>query len=162
MEFSEKDLEEIIFNADKEELAERGLYLQGGKLFRQKRIGNYGIADLIHCKFDHEGPWGGYLSISIIELKKDKIGISAFLQALGYAKGIQNWMVKYRPNIKHRLSIDLVGKELDLSGNFCYLTDLFNFELTEYCSINFFTYSYELDGLYFNQEYDFKLNNEGF
>ena len=71
-------------------------------------------------------------------------------------------MVKYRPNIKHRLSIDLVGKELDLSGNFCYLTDLFNFELTEYCSINFFTYSYELDGVRFKYHSGYKLIDEGF
>jgi hypothetical protein len=49
MKFLEKDLEQIIWDADKEILSERGLNLDG-KLKRQLKIGNYGIADLIHFK----------------------------------------------------------------------------------------------------------------
>ena len=46
MKFLEKDLEDIIFEAPREELAKRGLHIEG-KMYRQLRIGNYGIADLV-------------------------------------------------------------------------------------------------------------------
>ncbi len=40
MKFLEKDLEQIIYSADKELLAQRGLEING-TLIRQLRIGNY-------------------------------------------------------------------------------------------------------------------------
>ena len=45
MTFLEKDLEQIIFETPKEKLQEKGLVIKG-KLLRQIKIGNYGIADL--------------------------------------------------------------------------------------------------------------------
>lgn len=162
MEFFEKDLEEIIFTADKEELLERGLDLTGGKLFRQFKIGNYGIADLVYCTFQHDNPYRGYLNIQIIELKKGKIGISAFLQAVGYAKGIQRWFSINKPNIDYKISICLIGENVDLSGNFCYLPDLFDNEHGGFCSVIFKEYEYSLNGLTFIDMYGHKLTNECF
>ena len=46
MRFLEKDLEQIIHESGMDQLNERGLPIDG-KMFRQMRIGNYGIADLI-------------------------------------------------------------------------------------------------------------------
>ena len=46
MKFLEKDLEQIIFESGRDSLRERGLSISG-KLLRQLRIGNYGIADLV-------------------------------------------------------------------------------------------------------------------
>ena len=46
MKFLEKDLEEIIFETSNKELNERGLFVYGKK-YRQLRIGNYGVADLV-------------------------------------------------------------------------------------------------------------------
>jgi len=46
MKFLEKDLEEIIFNADMKDLPEKGLHFTG-VIKRQLRIGNYGVADLV-------------------------------------------------------------------------------------------------------------------
>ena len=51
MNFLEKDLEEIIYNTDKEMLTERGLPYHPFETFkRQLKIGNYGIADLVSFK----------------------------------------------------------------------------------------------------------------
>lgn len=97
MNFLENDLEEIIYKANKDFLADRGLYLKRGKLFRQLRIGNYGILDLL--EFDRPR-YSKQMKMVIpgvchvLELKKDKIGMSAFLQAVGYARGIQRYLYK--------------------------------------------------------------------
>ena len=117
MEFLEKDLEEIIFEADRNDLIERGLNIRG-KLFRQLKIGNYGIADLVEVsRFRKDGWHEGSqieprLFITVYELKKDKIGISAFLQALGYLKGIRQYLRVRKPNIEFILHIVLIGREM--------------------------------------------------
>ena len=51
MDFLEKDLEDIIWNAQstregREKLKSRGLNIQG-KVFRQPNLGEYGIPDLV-------------------------------------------------------------------------------------------------------------------
>ena len=86
MKFLEKELEQIIWESDKAQLENRGLSLYG-TLYRQKPIGNYGIADIIQVEkaYSKNKP---YLIIDVLELKQEKIGISAFLQAVRYAKGI--------------------------------------------------------------------------
>lgn len=165
MEFFEKDLEQIIFDADKSELASRGLYLLGGRLFRQLKIGNYGIADLVHVEFEYESicendEKGGYrktkLVIDVIELKKEKIGISAFLQAVGNVRGIQRWMEENKHTIDVEYQITLIGKEVDTSGNFCYLSTL------DWLNVRLFTYKYDFNGIKFKSEYGYKLVDEGF
>ena len=160
MEFFEKDLEEIIFTADKNKLANRGLDLTEGKLFRQKRIGKYGVADLIHAYFDYEEINDNFyvksvLHINVIELKKDKIGISAFLQALGYLKGIQRYFEEKKVDYMVEYNITLIGKSIDTSGSFPYLTDIFD-------SVSFYVYKYNFDGIYFYRESEWKLIDEGF
>lgn len=164
MKFLEKDLEQIIWEADKEQLEERGLYLPG-KLLRQFKIGNYGIADLINVGKQYNGPNNPYLQIQIIELKQDKLGVSAFLQAIRYARGVQRYLEK-RNFTNYRLSIILIGSDIDKAGSLCFLPDLIGCDTeceTNYItSLTYYTYEYKFDGMYFNEESGYKLTDEGF
>lgn len=170
MNFLEKDLEEIIFTASKEELEKRGLYV-GGKFLRQKRIGNYGIADLIEIREPYYHPFIKNIckgEISIYELKQDKIGISAFLQALRYLKGVKRFLTKRNKDHLFNYNIVLIGKSIDLNSSFCYLSDFTEsqFELTQFDSPSFvlrnYLYEYKIDGIYFNEVPIYNLINEGF
>lgn len=169
MDFFEKDLEEIIFNADKEKLSEKGLWVHG-KLYRQFKIGNYGIADLIEVYKSHDEGHNviynevrPFLIIKIYELKKETIGISSFLQSIRYLKGIMQYMNTYYPNIDVRYYIKLIGKNIDTSGSFVYLTDvLYNNTFNSLNTIDFYTYKYDEDGIQFIQHNDYHIKNEGF
>lgn len=163
--FYEKDLEEIIFNASEEKLEEKGLCGFNGKKFRQLRIGNYGRLDLMTVSRITD-PYISYLDITIYELKEDKIGISAFFQAISYARGIQRYLTK-RGFSNYRIKIRLIGSEIDKSGSFCYLPDLFcncnsNEDFETVYSIEYFVYKYDLDGILFTEESGFKLEKEDF
>ena len=164
MKFLEKDLEQIIWEADKWQLEERGLYLHG-KLFRQFKIGNYGIADLINVEKQYDGPSNPYLKIQIIELKQDKVGVSAFLQAIRYARGVQRYLEK-RNFTNYKLSIILIGNDIDTGGAICFLPDLIGchteYETSYITSLKYYTYEYKFDGVYFNEASGYKLNDEGF
>lgn len=180
MDFLEKDLENIIWESSNEQLSERGLDISG-KRFRQLRIGNYGVADLVTLERLYDVDYinqrttndGKRLLITVYELKKDKIGISAFLQAVGYLKGISRYINKRKifkhSNIEYR--IILIGKSVDDTGNFIYLPDLFQSDIDDdinFChyqrptSVNFITYSYRIDGIIFSDISDYSLINEGF
>ena len=169
MEFLEKDLENIIWESDNEKLLDRGLCcVYGCKLYRQLKIGNYGVADLISVGrsniYEHEEP---HLIITVFELKKDKVGISAFLQAIRYCKGIKQYLEK-RKFYNFKLNISLIGKDIDMSGDFIYITDLIKNTCSNIESfgvideIDFYIYKYELDGLYFDRKYEYSLIDEGF
>lgn len=167
MEFLEKDLETIIWESDKIKLSERGLSLNG-KIKRQLKIGNYGILDLLTIEKKYEDEYNNpYLSFTIYELKKDKIGISAFLQALNYCKGIKTYMEEKRSEICFELNIVLIGREIDTSGSFIFIEDLFSkthFKC-KHNSINyikFYTYKYGIDGLVFKRESNYNLTSYGF
>jgi len=179
MEFLEKDLETIIWEASDEQLEKTGLYFSGRR-FRQLKIGNYGIADLITAektpivdydrKTKKETFMGSYLNITIYELKKDKIGVSAFLQAISYAKGIKDYLEKREFN-NFIFNIVLVGKSVDLSGSVCFLEDLIGFTIFDDSisdnfgkieSLSFYTYSVNIDGLRFENKSGYGLINKGF
>lgn len=160
----EKELEQIIWESDKTQLENRGLSLYG-TLYRQKPIGNYGIADIIQVEkaYSKNKP---YLIIDVLELKQEKIGISAFLQAVRYAKGIQSYL-EGRKVKNYILNIKLIGKELDMSGSICFLPDLIDvnkkiLNFGKLNSVKFITYEYSLNGLMFKEEKGYKLIKEGF
>lgn len=176
MNFLEKDLEEIIYKADKAELSERGLNIKG-KLFRQLRIGDYGIADLvsfermpavvaIHSedyaqwkKGDRDMVREGRLIVTIYELKKDKIGVSAFLQAIGYLKGLDRYLSSR--DIQITPKIVLIGKSLDTSSTFSYLTDyVYNVDCESF--VESITYDYGMNGVSFNSHGGYHQVKEGF
>ena len=154
MKFLEKDLEQIIFESGMDSLNERGLYIRGKRL-RQVRIGNYGIADLITFQRPfYDGPEHEFWNpgrITIYELKKEHIGISAFLQAVAYARGINRYLQKRDKNDKYIIDIKLIGRDIDKNGAFCYIPQILNVHnqyydlssnMTEPGVIEFITYEY--------------------
>ena len=173
MNFLEKDLEEIIFKANRERMFERGLSIDG-KLMRQVRIGNYGIADLIsykkpqyHTYFRHHEKG----RITIYELKKGGISVSAFFQAVRYAKGIARWIdnnTKF-DSAMFDFEIVLIGT-YDGKSDIVYLADLFRESESETlierdtsrCSVSLYSYKFELEGIFFERLEDYKLTQEGF
>jgi len=171
MEFLEKGFEQIIFETNDTTLHERGLWLRG-KRFRQLKIGNYGIADIVtinrpfRIDKDHSHIKG---LIQVVELKKDKIGVSAFMQALGYAKGISSYLKKRGLLDLFTIEIVLVGKYIDKDSSFIYLADLMQQGEEQYVDdgnnnicISCYTYDMNIDGLTFKSHSGYELNNEGF
>lgn len=165
MTFFEKDLEQIIWESDNELLQEKGLPVDGRKI-KQLKIGNYGVADLVTFDRQYKEDLNiqPYLNITIYELKKEKIGISAFLQSIRYAKGIQTYFEEKRPNTIFTLEIVLCAKNIDLSGEFIYITDLINsFENFSYINcISFYTFDYFIDGIRFKKHNNYNLIHKGF
>ena len=161
MVFLEKDLEDIIYEADQDSLLDRGLYVCRNK-YRQLRIGNYGIADMVTFRK------GAYIGngmrepseITVYELKKDKIGLSTVMQAIKYVKGISRYLEYRSSDLEYYFSIVLIGKSIE-NSNMLYLTDyLENYQHERFLS--YYTYNYELDGIRFHQKCNYKLTNEGF
>lgn len=160
MNFLESDLEQIIFSSSREELSKRGLTLRG-TLKRQVKIGNYGRADLVCFNRRLESSWDFKPEFTIIELKKEKISVSSFLQAVNYLKGVSHYISTKYPKIHLQASykIVLIGKDVDCFSSFIYLpqilcSDLFTLEL--------YTYSVDLDGLKFKSHNYYQLSNPGF
>ncbi len=171
MNFLEKDLEEIIYTASKELLAQRGLFIKG-KLLRQLRIGNYGVADLVEFKrpyFDLDCNHCFKGEITVYELKKERISISTFLQAVNYVQGLRRYLTTKNVIDKYNFKIILIGKEIDLFSSFVYLPDLFcqdssmvSFQKESVFNLELFTYNYDVDGISFNERKGVCLKNEGF
>lgn len=167
MEFLEKDLEEIIFKSKREKIVNAGLrcLTDKGKMYRQLRIGNYGVADLVtvrrYCK-DMLDPWEvpeyiDKLVITVYELKKDAISISAFLQAVRYAKGIKSYIKDFRhKDIDVCIEIVLVGRKSKTNGDVLYLNDVLGYK------VRLYDYTYEVDGIKFRELNNYSLINEGF
>lgn len=153
--FLEKDLEDYIFSFSDKQLFEKGLMFNG-KLKRQFKIPNYGIADLIAFeknyddRFDRVKP---YYTITVIELKKDVIGISAYLQAIKYCNGIKEFLWN-RNFYMFDFEIILVGSKLDRSGSFKYISSLsgpwMSFGFGAVKNVAFYEYEFSKDGIIFN------------
>ena len=172
MEFLEKDLEDIIFHATHEQLRNRNLYIRGKK-YRQLKIGNYGIADLVFIQRPFFHPYEKHLTkgvITIFELKKDKIGLHTFDQLIRYANGVKFYLQKRGLIGHYDISLIAIGKTVDLSSSFCYLPNLLNQDISEnkigytepIIKFEAFTYLYDFDGIKFNEIYDYQLKNNGF
>jgi hypothetical protein len=172
MKFLEKDLEQIIYETEPLELCKRGIYFLDGKALRQLRIGNYGVADLVYFNRElttMDNKFEPFLNINIVELKKDKIGISALLQSVNYLKGIKSYIEQRKPKLHVSYNITLIGKTIDTSGSFIYLTDIINagdcFGFNEFNSLSklsYYTYDYNIDGLKFKSHCNYTLKDEGF
>ena len=74
-------------------------------------------------------------------------------------------MQQRKPKMLFVINIYLIGNEIDLSGNFCFLTDLVGGDLYNYGgidSVNLYTYNYEIDGLKFKKHNEYYNVNERF
>jgi hypothetical protein len=148
MDFLEKNLEDIIFEADNEKLKERGLFIPGKKK-RQVRIGNYGIADIVSWTSTPNR-----LEITVFELKQKTIDATALMQAFRYKVGIERYISSRKPKLWFEVNIVLIGKEIG-KGDFCYM-------LSEYSNFYTYTYSYGIDGIKFESQSGYYLRQEGF
>lgn len=170
MKFLEKDLEEIIFESNREKLADKGLYISG-KLLRQLRIGNYGVADLVSFQrpFYHTG-FNNIVkgTITVYELKQDSISVSAFFQAVRYLRGIQRWMHQHSAISDYfDYQIVLIGKTH--APDVVYMPDLFDACIGENellsdlkTKVKLYSYHYDIDGIAFTDLYGYRLTDESF
>lgn len=163
MKFLEKDLEDIIWKSSNEKLEEKGLSVLGVKK-RQLRIGNYGIADIVTFeRISGDGYERPYLDITVYELKKEKAGISAFLQAARYCKGISSYLEIHKPKMFFRLNIVLCAKEIDTSSDYIFLTDLIMSDFFGHINlVSNYSFEYGIDGIIFKQEKNYNLTAKGF
>lgn len=165
MNFLEKDLEQIIWETDGKVLADRGLFNIPRNRKRQLRVGNYGILDMLSVERCTDPHGEKYLEITVYEFKKETIDTNTFLQAIRYCKGIQNYLNK-RGFVNFNLNIVLVGKRININNDLIYITDLIG--ASDFCNngflngINFYTYDYRFDGIWFTDHYRYALTNEGF
>ena len=165
MRFLEKDLEEIIFTSERWLLKEKGLYVSG-KMYRQLRIGSYGVADLVTVdRVNFEGNYSNIrdiFDITVYELKKENIGISAFLQAIQYVKGIDRYLSKREFSHQIRFRIVLIGESLSSSSSFIYMADYLDGDVFGLIKLSNYTYSINIDGIEFKEHFGYKLTDEGF
>lgn len=169
MTFLEKDLENIIWETDNMKLRSKNFKIYGKK-FRQLKIGNYGILDLMTVEkrynfcYDTETE-RPYLDITIYELKKEKVGISAFLQALRYVKGVKTYITERTTNIDMKFHIILCAKEVDLNSSFIYLTDFIEESENPNDMLNsllVYSFEYTVDGIWFKNHKGYNLVDKGF
>lgn len=156
--FLEKNLETIIFETPNDRLTDRGLEIDGYKK-QQVRIGGYGIADIICLSRDtdvHVDRVYQVVNIHIYELKKDKIDANTMMQAYRYLKGIKRYFEKRKvfKGVIVNYIIHLIGKEICM-GDFAYLLGVIP-------NMNAYTYSYDFDGITFNNEHSYYLREENF
>jgi hypothetical protein len=152
MHFLEKDLETIIFE-NYEACFNRGLqitdigagdYLNQLK-FRQLQLGPYGIADLVNVRYDARG---FECTIQVIECKRNEINTATYGQAKRYFAAIKNVLKHFLPESHAETEwieeLVLIGRTFDHSNDFAYIYNADN-------ACQAFTYSYEVDGIWFKQ-----------
>lgn len=168
MNFLEKDLETIIWESDNIKLQQRNFPVFGKK-YRQLKIGNYGILDLLTVEKKYYPDFGEcaykpYLNITVYELKKEKVGVSTFLQALRYLKGIKTYLEsKYDFEVKYH--IVLCAKEVDIHSSFIFLTDFIekrDIPNNLLNSISTYSFDYGIDGINFKEHCGYNLSVTGF
>lgn len=161
MKFLEKDLEDLIFSTDNEILDERGLNIEGLKI-RQVNLGSYGIADLITVnKFTDVTDSGVYhfFIITVFELKKSNIDLNAYSQLVRYMKGVDHYLNDRRDFLGNHDDYNFTIKGVligsNVSEDVIYLPD-FNSKIKNY------TYTYNFNGLFFKEEYNYRLTKPNF
>jgi len=169
--FLEKDLEDIIFESDRNELIKRGLFING-KIFRQFNLGNYGIADLVTYEdADYEdrnkdSPYEVDYIVTVFELKRGLIDFSTLAQAIRYVTGLIFYNKIHYKNNTFQYKIALIGSKIEEKPEFLYfpeliLSDYANpvIEIDKIVGIEFIEYSYDLDGINFDYTFS-SLYNE--
>jgi hypothetical protein len=156
MDFLERDLEDIVFNAMQspegiDHLQERGLdFCHSEDTFlakRQLKIGNYGVCDIITMsKFDTRiddalGFMQSLVFIQVCELKRGQIDVKTLIQVKRYIAGVKQYMGMYHPKLKIHVSGLLIGRSL-CTDEWVYLIDGIDDVIMQ-------TYSYGIDGIEF-------------
>ena len=144
----ENAMSELIYKADKELLAEKGLefpYL----MLKNVNLGKYGKCDLIHFrKPNHKLE----LEIDLISCNRDKISMSSFMDLVTCAKGVHMY-VSENHDIYFKINLHIISKEIDVKSNICFLPDVTD-------NVFFYQYRANINGIFFNQITDCYLPNE--
>ena len=150
--FFDKSIKGLIQETETDVLNNKGLGIPLGKRFLDLRIGNYGIADMIVATRIQGG-----LGIVILLFKDYEIGIKDFINALEIRRGIERFYQKRgcKLNYTIKIKIKLVGGDLEKSGGFRYLPNLFP-------GIENIVYSLGVEGLSFKSLENCILTDEGF
>ena len=154
MNILEKEIEDVVFQCSNEVLRSRGLLIYGNKI-RQLNLGSYGIADLVTIRFNKK--YNTCISIQVIELKKDTIDVNSLMQCARYAIGIKRYLTTVKKINDYKISFEcmLIGKQIQLNGDFVFLSDLFKVKCYEY-RIDI------VDGIKFVRQHGFHVSNEYF
>ncbi len=155
MEFTEKELEDMIYQTPNDKLRDRGLLIYGKKL-RQTTIGNYGRSDLIAISTNNSSFINlpkGVFNIEVFELKKDAITTDTLMQGINYVRGVRHWVSIHRPKLEFNVSLNLVGSAIETENN-----SLIYIPYILY-GVNFYTYSYAFDGIRFERVGEHCLTN---
>lgn len=157
MKFLEKDLEQIVFEANNEYLKDRGLEIDGKKK-RQLNVGKYGVADLVTIKRFKRGDYlsGSYQPeqncfITVYELKKDVIDDKTLVQSIRYALGISDYLKQRRSKIYPVFRLVLIGKTIK--------SETLQVIKTYFQHLEVYQYYYDIDGLRFKSMEDFSVEN---
>ena len=157
MNLLEKELEDAIYEATDEQLKERGLVdvVEDGIILRLRQtfLGDEaGRSDLIFVTRKHFGDaFDSVLRINIIELKRDKVGSDALLQAVRYANAVKTYM-DLRKFDYYDIRITLIGQEIKSDNSFMFLPNLVNRRsnyLHALNEINAYSFRYMIDGIQF-------------
>lgn len=157
MSFLEKDLEDLLLEANDELLDERGLTTELGlNKLNQVYLGNYGTCDMIgwsRGSVDSPDKIYQWVDITVVELKKDYINIDSILQVIRYVKGVEEYLKSRK--FKYNIKAVLIGKRIETTSNACYLFDYLDI-------LDVYTYEYKIDGIHFEKEDNYKLTDNGF
>ena len=155
----EYEIEDLIYGSLKnnpDRLRKKGLHLFKNSI-RQLNLGSYGIADLV-CYHNSHSKEGSVLNIQVVEIKKDYINADTIMQASRYVAGIRRLLDK-RFNLKRTslfFTIVLIGREIQVSGDFVFLLDAFG-------EVSAYTYSIDLDeGVKFQRQSGWFMSDETF
>ena len=140
--FLERDLEDIIFD-NPEECRKRGLRVIGSKVYRQVRLNQYGVCDLLTIEI-----FNSRVLVTVYELKHNKIGFNELGQISRYISGIYRILVGFTPSMEKDLIVRgvLIGKQIDDSDNFKYVYNQLD-------AITIYNYSYKSTGIKFEHFY---------
>jgi hypothetical protein len=166
MDFYESDLEDIIWECLQSEQGVQALDSKGlliptpKKAFRQLRIGNYGIADIVTVQKEcirFEDAVHPSLTITVFELKKDQIKLDTLVQVFRYIKGIRDYFNRRGYHIcEYNVRGVLIGRSIN-DGDWVYLAEGINEK------VDFYTYNYYIDGMRFeHHKMQYHLINNGF
>lgn len=151
MKFLEKDLEDIIWEADYGWIRDRGLPIYDNAL-RQVRIGKYGIADIISWKrYQKTETTNGFLDIRIYELKRGIVDSKALSQSIRYAVGVRKYIhdIRWKFMMPIRMSLICIGESF-ADDDLFYMCEFNQYSQSD-MSFDFFRYSYNWDGILFKR-----------
>lgn len=164
MNILEKEIEDTIESMIKDyEPQCEDIGVSSNIVLRQTDIPPYGTIDLLNLsvyRWGYKEPEQRYWEIKIIELKRNKIGYNELGQLCRYVKGVKRFVEEQLSDYHITVSGVLIGKELEVNGDFVFLANLLT-----HSDANIDIYTFSLDyktGLRFNFIGDWSRKNESF